>query len=212
MIANVNGQEGLISHSKRLGMALAVAAAAMGASSAWADPEMKSAPLGVYVGLAGGFAPSHRVCEGNSSDACDRLSFGHKIFGGYNVTNDVSLEVAYLYFNGVNRDYTNAENATRSRERVSDRALTLGMDWHVQLINDVTNHIRFGLARNQRIQQNYLRTGGVQTENVYKTSTFLGAGLAYALNDFVHFEASFDYIFNNRASRHLLSLGVVGEF
>lgn len=168
--------------------------------------------MGVYVGVAGGFAPTHRVCEGNSTDACDRLSFGHKFFGGYNVTNDVSVEIAYLYFNGVNRDYTNSENATRSRERISARAITYGLDWHVPLINDVTNHIRFGVARTQKTQQNFLRTGGIQTDNSYKTAPFLGAGLAYALNDFVHFEASFDYIFNSSDSRHLLSLGVVGEF
>ena len=209
MIANVQSPA---SHFKRVGLVLAMASGVLGATSAWADPEFKSSPWGVYAGVAGGFAPSHRVCEGVDKTTCDRLPFAHKFFAGYEVTNDVALEVAHLYFNGVNRNYTNAQNATVSLERQSAKALEFGMDWHIQLLNDVTNHIRLGIARKVEMTHTYFRTGQESNSDVYKTVPYLGAGLSYALNDLVHFDMAFDYIFNASESRHLLSLGVTAGF
>jgi hypothetical protein len=209
MIANVQSPA---SKFKRVGLVLAMASGVLGATSAWADPEYKSPPLGVYVGIAGGFAPSHRTCEGVNKETCDRLTFGHKIFVGYEVTNDVALEVSHLYFNGVNRNYEAAQNATVSLERQSTKALAFGMDWHIQLLHDVTNHIRVGVARKVEMTQTTFRSGVVSNAEVYKTVPYIGAGLSYALNDLVHFDMAFDYIFNAHDSRHLLSTGVTVGF
>jgi hypothetical protein len=195
--------------------AVAVAASALfGASQAWADPEIQSAPLGVYVGVAGGFAPSHRVCEGNSPDACDRLTFGNKLTAGWHAYNDVAIEVNYLYFNGVNRDFgTNPSNPTApSRQRVSARALTAGIDWHVALLHDITNHIRVGAARYQKTTQSALSNGTSVNSDVYKTVPYLGAGLSYTVNDYFRIESAFDYLFAGHDSRHLLSIGAYADF
>lgn len=202
----------LAATAKHLGASLVAASALLAASQAWADPVMQSAPLGVYVGVSGGFAPSHRACQGNSPDYCDRLTFGNKFTAGWHAYNDVALEVNYLYFNGVNRDYDNAQNATVSRDRVKARAVTLGVDWHVELLHDITNHIRVGVARNIKTTESSLRAGGSLSADEYKTVPYLGAGLSFAVNDYVRLEAAFDYLFVGTDSRHLLSLGAYADF
>ncbi len=210
MIANTHS---LPSKAKRMGTTLAVASTLFGASQVWADPEIKSAPLGVYVGVAGGFAPSHRICEGNSTDYCDHLTYGSKMFAGWNMYNDVALEVSYLYFNGVNRVYdTVAENRTVGSDRVRTRAATLGFDWHIDLLHGLGTHLRAGVARNETLTDIVYRTG-VQAQSVeYKTVPFVGAGLSISVNDYFRLESAFDYIFAGHDSRHLLSIGAVGEF
>lgn len=210
MIANTHR---LASKAKHLGTTLVAVAALSGATQAWAEPEIQSAPLGVYVGVSGGFAPSNRVCQGNPPESCDRLTFAHKISAGWHAYNDVALEVNYLYFNGVNRDYNVVNSASSvSRDRVSARAMTFGIDWHVDLLNDVTNHIRVGVARNLKTTQRYFGNGSTQQSNDYKTVPYLGAGLSFAVNDYFRVESAFDYIFAGQDSRHLLSLGAYADF
>ncbi|MGC4061668.1 MAG: outer membrane beta-barrel protein [Aquabacterium sp.] len=208
MIANVQSPA---SKFKRAGLVLAMASGVLGATSAWADPEYKEPTMGVYVGVGGGLVPNHRVCQGVDKDTCDRVGFGHKFYAGYSATNDVALEVTYLYFNGVNRNYTVAQNAAVSLERQNAKALAFGMDWHIQLLNDITNHIRFGVARKVETTYTYMRNGTSNTYEEYKTVPYLGAGLSYSLNDLVQFNMGFDYIFNAGNSRTLLSLGVTSE-
>jgi opacity protein-like surface antigen len=65
-----------------------------------------------------------------------------------------------------------------------------------------------GVARKQESTHTYFRSGADAVSVEYKTVPYLGAGLSYALNDQVHFDMAFDYIFNAGNSRHLLSLGV----
>jgi hypothetical protein len=191
---------------------LAMASGVLGATSAWADPELRSSPVGVYFGINGGLAPSHRVCGGVADDQCDHLSFGHKFTAGWNAYNDVALEVSYLYFNGIDRNYQTSQNAAVSRERVTDRALMAGIDWHIDLLNYVTNHIRVGIARTERVTQRAYRSGVNQVSEDYKNAPYIGAGFSYPLNDFVQFNMGFDYIFNNESSRHLLSFGAAASF
>jgi hypothetical protein len=209
MIANVQSPA---SKFKRAGLVLAMASGVLGATSAWADPELRSSPVGLYFSINGGLAPSHRVCNGLANDQCDHVSFAHKFTAGWNAYNDVALEVSYLYFNGIDRNYQTSQNAVASRERVTDRALMAGIDWHIELLNYVTNHIRVGIARAERATTTSYRAGGSAVSEDYKTVPYLGAGFSYPLNDFVQFNMGFDYIFNNEASRHILSLGATASF
>ncbi|MEY4766434.1 MAG: hypothetical protein RI907_3107 [Pseudomonadota bacterium] len=182
------------------------------AGAAQAEPELRSAPFGVTVGIGGGFAPTHRTCAGANKEGCDRLSFGHKVWLGYNVTNDVDIVVSNMYFNGVNRDWSVERNALNARERVSSQAYTAGIDWHIDLLHSVTNHLRTGMARLETRQTNYLRAGGTEFVRDIKLRPYVGAGLELHVNEYLSLEASFDYIFASSKSRHLLFIGAVGSF
>ena len=200
---------------RRLAVALAVPACAVLAPSAHAqqaEPELRSAPIGVSVGIGAGFAPAHRACAGASTDSCDRISFGNKVWVGYDITNDVTAQVSYLYFNGVNRDFTNADNATVARTRVQSRAWAVGFDWHIDLLHTVTNHLRAGVGRMETRYDNILRAGGSSQVNDFKIAPYVGAGLSMPLNEYVSFDASFDYFFAGSQSRHLLYIGTSGRF
>ncbi len=182
------------------------------ASVAHADPEIRSAPLGMSFGIGGGFAPAHRTCAGANKEGCDRLSFGHKVYAGYDVTNDVTAQVSYLYFNGVNRDWDNARNPVNARERVASRAWGVGIDWHIELLHSVTNHLRAGWGRMQTRQTNFLRTGGTEEVNRIEEAPYVGAGLAVAGNEYFSIVASFDSCFARSRSRHLLYIGANTQF
>jgi opacity protein-like surface antigen len=205
--------EGLLNSSARKVAALfAVPAVLALATVAHADPEIRSAPLGVSFGIGGGFAPAHRTCAGANKEGCDRLSFGHKVYAGYDVTNDVTAQVSYLYFNGVNRDWDNARNPVNARERVASRAWGVGIDWHIELLHSVTNHLRAGWGRMQTRQTNFLRTGGTEEINRIEEAPYVGAGLALAVNEYFSVDASFDYYFASSRSRHLLYIGANTQF
>ncbi len=179
---------------------------------AHADPEMRMKPLGVSVGIGGGFAPSHRTCGGANKEGCDRLSFGHKAWLGYDVTNDVTFQASVFYFNGVNRDWDVSRNALNARERVSSQAYAGGIDWHIDLLHGITNHIRVGAAKLATNQTNYLRTGGTEFVKRSALVPYLGAGLSLAVDEYLSLEASFDYFFDSKYSRHLLYIGAQARF
>ncbi len=200
--------EGLLNSSARKALAVfAVPALLLAAPVAHADPELRDAPLGISVGIGGGLAPGHRACGGANPKGCDRLSFGHKVYVGYDVTNDVTAQVSYLYFNGLNRDWENSQNATNSRERITSRAWGVGIDWHIDLLHTVTNHLRVGVGRMETRQHNYLRAGGESDVKSYKIAPYVGAGLSLPLNEFFSMDASFDYYFAGSQSRHLFYIG-----
>jgi hypothetical protein len=206
--------EGLLNSSARKAVAVfAVPALLLAATVAHADDmEVRSAPLGVSVGIGGGLAPAHRACAGANPNGCDRLSFGHKVYVGYDITNDVTAQVSYLYFNGVNRDWDNSQNATVGRERITSRAWGVGFDWHIELLHTVTNHLRAGVGRMETRQNNFLRNGTETETASFKVAPFVGAGLGIPLNEYFSVDASFDYFFAGSQSRHLLYIGANASY
>lgn len=187
-------------------------AALTGSGAAWAEPEMRLRHIGLYGGVAGGFSASQRDCQGASKDACERASYGHKLFAGYKMTPGLAAEVNYFYFNGVNTDYTTQQNASTARVRESARAMTLGINWSVELINGFTNHIKVGMARSKKMLTSTPYTGADVKQTVYSTAPYLGAGISYSMSDSVKFDTGFDYIIDGHDSRYLFSVGVSGEF
>jgi hypothetical protein len=165
-----------------------------------------------YAGVAGGFLASQRQCNGAKEGACDRVSYGHKIFGGWNVTPNVAAEINYFYFGGVNTIYDQAQNATVATDRQSGQAYTLGINWNVEILAGLTNHIRLGLARNKTVNDLTLQGGGTQHVSDYNTAPYLGLGLSLPFNSYVRMTTGYDYIIDGHLSRHLFSVGVTGEY
>lgn len=209
MISNIQGS--FQSGARKAALVFALPAL-FATGVAQAEPEMRMKPLGVTVGIGGGFAPSQRACGGADSEGCDRLSFGHKAWVGFDVTNDVTFVASTLYFNGVNRDWTNAQNPLNSRERVSSQAYIGAIDWHIDLLHGITNHIRIGAAKLNTMQTNFLRAGGTEYESRKELVPYLGAGLSLGINEYLSLEASFDYLFASSRSRHLLFIGASARF
>ncbi|MDE2400057.1 MAG: outer membrane beta-barrel protein [Burkholderiales bacterium] len=191
---------------KRLSLAALAACGVLASSVAMAEG------FSGYAGIAGGFAPSQRQCHGATEGACDRLGFGSKLFGGWNVTPNVAAEINYFYFGGINTDYDIAQNATTSRVRESARAVTLGLNWSIELFSFATNNIRLGLARTQNNKELTNRVGAATMERDYATAPYLGLGLSMQLNRNVRVLSGYDYIIDGHDSRHLFSVGVQGEF
>lgn len=171
---------------------------------------MRSSPLGVSIGVGGGLSPTHRLCAGTNKDNCDNPSFGEKLWVGYDVSNDVTAQVSYLYFNGVTR-YKDAGDSHIS-ERVTSSAWAAGIDWHIELLHTVTNHLRVGMARLKTEQVNVLSSGGESSETGFKTVPYVGAGLSMPVTDYFSIDASFDYLFASAQSRHLLYIGASANF
>jgi hypothetical protein len=165
-----------------------------------------------YAGVAGGFSASQRECHGAPEDACDRVAFGHKIFGGWNVTPNVAAEINYFYFGGVNTIYEAARDPKVAKVRESARAMTLGINWSVEIFQIATNNIRVGLARTNKLQDVTLQAGGSQHLSEYATAPYLGLGLSMGMNQNVRLSMGYDYIIDGHDSRHLFSIGIAGEY
>lgn len=192
---------------------LRLLAAALAVTSAPAiAQEALSPPWGVYGGVAGGFAPSQRQCHGASREACERLTFGSKIFAGYQLTPGLAAEINYFYFNGIETGYTTAYSADIGKVRESGRAYTLGINWSVELLHSITNHIKVGLARSSKMQTFSPRSGSEYSTKDIKTVPYLGAGLSYSLTNNLKFDSGFDYLIDGHDSRYLFSLGLSVEY
>ncbi len=231
MIANTHS---LASKAKHLGTTLVAATALMGATQAWADPEIQSAPLGVYVGGAAGFGVNSRDCEqfpNTPGGYCERLAVSGKLFGGYRMTPGLAAEVNYFYFGGVNRGAALQSNAYVAGDvdfaqvRDSARALTLGINWEIELFSVITNHVRLGVAwvhSDTRGVVNTITTSSPTakaTASVNKDSSdfgiapYVGVGLSLPLNDYLRFQTGYDLLLKKGSKTlQLFSVGASADF
>jgi hypothetical protein len=206
MIANVQSPA---SKFKRVGLVLAMASGVLGATSAWADPEIQSPPLGIYGGATLGVGASQWHC----GTTCDRASFSGKLFGGKRLTPGLAAEINYMVFGGLNRanDTANAAATHIDSERQKFRAATVGINWEVELLQDFTNHIRLGWAFTKRVSD--ISYAGVTTRvKDYGGAPYIGAGLSFRLTEAIRLVNGFDYIVDGHDSFYLFSVGASAEF
>lgn len=172
--------------------------------------------LSGYAGGTFGIAPSQRQCFGAS--VCDRAAVGGKLFGGWNVTPNVAAEINYFYFSGVNTAFSTAESTANGNGiaavRENARAMTLGINWSIELFQTFTNNIRLGVARTQLNKEITSTTGTVSHVRTYSNSIapYLGLGLSMQINPNLRIVNGYDFIIQGHDSHHLLSVGVQGEF
>lgn len=195
------------SFKKRLSLAIVAASSVLAGSSVMA--EGFSGYLGTNIGLS----PSSQACNTSS---CDRVSGGAKLFGGWNVTPNVAAEVNFFYFGrvrGTNYSLGNAVDTSKEAE-----AVTVGINWNIEMLRQLTNHVRLGLARTRHTTYTYNTTNFVTSaetkSEVITTRPYIGLGLSIPFNQYLRFNTGYDFIWENKhdQSHHLLSAGIVGEF
>jgi hypothetical protein len=193
---------------------LRLLAAALAVSSALpaVAQEALSSPWGVYGGATFGVGASQRECS--QTTVCERAVFSGKVFGGKRLTPGLAAEINYLFFGG----YNSANDSARQAETgiVSDRqkfrALTVGINWEVELINGFTNSLRIGMAFTRRADELTYTNGTFKQVNDYSRAPYLGAGISYQLFGNLRAVSSFDYIIDGHESHYLFSVGAASEF
>lgn len=172
--------------------------------------ERQSSPWGVYGGATFGVGAAQWEC----GTTCDRAVFSGKIFGGKRLTPGLAAEVNYMFFGGLDsaNDQTRAAATGVAAVRQKARAVTLGINWEVELINDFVNQLRIGVART-RFDQEVAYAGGAQERKmVYGTAPYVGAGIGYQVMRDVKLLSNFDYIIKGHESYYLFSIGAAAEF
>ncbi len=189
---------------KRLSLAAAVVSSVLAGSVAQASP------FSAYAGATIGLAPNAQNCYGQST--CDRVSGGGKAYAGWNVTPNVAAEINYFYFGANNGALPDPDN---TKVRNSARALSLGMNWNIEMFETMTSNIRLGVART-RNRSDFINVKGVASSDTDDTTgVYFGLGLTIPFNSNLRFVTGYDFISVSGAgnrSRHLLGGGLQAEF
>ncbi len=192
-------------------LSMLVAASSLVSLSAMAQVR-ESSPLGIYGGGTFGIG----VAQWPSSDSTisDRAVFSGKFFGGKRLTPGLAAEINYLFFGGLDRANDSAMMAATNVAslRQKERAVTLNINWEVELINDFTNQLRFGWARTRKDQLITYANGSTERKISYDGAPYLGAGIAFQATREVKMLSNFDYIVNGHESYYLFSIGASAEF
>ncbi len=169
-----------------------------------------SSPMGVYGGGAFGIGAHQWDC----GSECDRAAFSGKVFGGKRLTPGLAAEINYFVFGTVesNNDPARTASTGLATERRDVRAVTFGINWEVELLHGITNHLRVGVARKRTDREITLASGARADERSYGTAPYVGASLSYQPVRDVRLLAGFDYIIDGRGSNYLFSVGASGEF
>lgn len=186
-----------------------VAALSLVSLSAMAQ-ERQSSPEGIYLGGTFGIGAAQWEC----GTSCNRTTFSGKFFGGKRLTPGLAAEVNYMMFGGLDRanDTATAAATGVSAVRQKMRALTLGINWEVELLNDFTNQLRVGWAFTRRAQNIAYANGNTDRVNDYGSAPYLGAGLAFNVTREFKMLSNFDYIVKGHESYYLFSIGGALEF
>jgi hypothetical protein len=180
------------------------------ASSAALAQQRLSSPWGIYGGAAFGVG----VAEWSSGTTTDRATFSGKLFGGYRMTPGLAAEVNYIWFGGLDR----ANDASKAAEtgvlltRQKARALTLGVNWEVELLNGFHNQLRAGWAITRKDQKLTLADSSTDRKISYDSSPYVGAGISYDLMNHLRLASGIDWVVNGHDSYYLFSVGASSDF
>ncbi|WP_290658739.1 outer membrane beta-barrel protein [Aquabacterium sp.] len=189
---------------KRLSLAAAVASSVLAGSVA------QAAPFSAYAGATVGLSPTGQRCP-DYFPRCERVAAGAKMFGGWNVTPNVAAEVNYFYFGRTTSEPLLDKRSTD----ISAKAISLGINWNIEMFEVATSNIRLGVARVQSKTDTTSAVGVLSHDSDYTTSPYIGLGLSFPFNRHLRMVTGYDFIpvsgAGNR-NRHMLSGGFQGEF
>lgn len=182
----------------------------VGASAQAQELQPARAPLGIYGGGIFGIGVTNGLC----SAPCSNNTYAGKIFGGKRLTPGLAAEVNYLMFGESERvnDQTQVNAGAAAKEKIRARALTVGINWEVELINDFTNQIRVGWAFVKQ-KKRMLSETNVETQNDRRLNApYLGAGIAYRLTRDIKIISSADFVIDGHEGMYLFGVGAMAEF
>lgn len=171
-------------------------------------------PVSPQWGVYGGGTAGIGVTNGLCTAPCSNNTFAGKIFGGKRLTPGLAAEVNLLMFGETERvnDQAHINAGGTAKETVRSRALTLGINWEVELIQDFTNQIRVGWAFvNQK--KRMLSGNNVETRADRRLNApYLGAGIAFRLTRDIKLLSAADFVIDGHEGMYLFSIGASAEF
>lgn len=193
-----------------IAVAMPLALALIGSSVSAQTLTPQSRTLGIYAGINAGVG----VYEWDCGTSCGRTAFSGKLFGGKRLTPGLAAEVNYMFFGRVDNANEPGLAATTNiaAEERKASAITLGINWEVELLHDVTNHLRIGVARVKREQDITRPSGAFESVSSYRTAPHVGAGLSLQVVRDLRINTNFDYIVDGENSLYLFSVGGSMEF
>ncbi len=138
-----------------------------------------------YVGGSLGLTQHDANCGGWSS--CDKSDTGLKIYGGYKLSKEWALELAYTDFGSVSLRSSPASGS------YSATALSAGGAFFLPFTPKLTGIARFGLAS---VDADYSASAGPFGSSASESSIepYVGLGIAYTLTPKLSVTGSFDYM------------------
>ncbi|MDO9887842.1 porin OmpA [Glaesserella parasuis] len=183
-------------------IALAVSGLAV-ASVANAAPQADS----FYVGAKAGWATFHndinqlnskykndaRYATSANGYVINRNSVTYGVFGGYQIIDNLAVELGYDYFGRVRG---NKQEFRAFKHSAHGTHLSLKPSYEVLNGLDVYGKVGAALVRND--YKRYSQTAGVQTQKAHnlKTSLVLGAGVEYAILPELAFRVEYQWLSN----------------
>jgi OOP family OmpA-OmpF porin len=169
---------------KKTLVALAVAGFA---ATSFAAPEANS----VYVGAKAGWASFHDGI--NQLDAKNRAGneFGinknsvtYGVFGGYQILNNVAVELGYDYYGRVRGKNTFAgDDKAKTAFKHTAHGANLALKGNYEVISGLDTYAKVGVAlvnNKYYVQKDVVKANRVK-DNRFQTSLLLGAGVEYAI-------------------------------
>jgi opacity protein-like surface antigen len=200
--------------ASRLSTAFASTAAALLMTLGAAAQAQELTPARAQFGIYGGGTFGLGVTNGLCSAPCSNNTYAGKIFGGKRLTPGLAAEVNYLMFGESERvnDQARIDAGSAAKEQVRARALTVGINWEVELIQDFTNQIRVGWAFVKQ-KKRYLSETNVQTSETRRLNApYIGAGIAFRLTRDIKLMSSADFVVNGHEGMYLFGVGASAEF
>ncbi|MBH1987879.1 MAG: outer membrane beta-barrel protein [Burkholderiales bacterium] len=198
----------------RLSLPLVSAASALlmmvGVSAHSQELKPEGAQAGVYVGGTAGIGVTNGLC----SAPCGNNTFAGKIFGGKRLTPGLAAEVGYIMFGETERvnDQARVSAGAIAQEKVRSRAITVGINWEVDLIQDFTNQIRVGWAFTSQKKRLLSGTNVESKDDRRLNSPYVGAGIAFRLTRDIKILSSADFVIHGHESMYLFGVGASAEF
>lgn len=134
-----------------------------------------------YAGAVAGLAKANFDCRASS---CDDSSTGVKVYGGYEVNPNISVEVGYINFGKVKL------KGSASTSEVKGSAFVVTSAFRFPIAAQVTGVGRLGLAR---VKAKYSSDmPGVESDSTSATKLYAGMGLEYAIAKNIKLVGAFD--------------------
>lgn len=136
-----------------------------------------------YAGAVAGLTKANMDCHGNT---CDDSNTGVKVYGGWEVNPNISVEVGYIHFGKAKIEY---KNSTATAD-IKTSAFVVTGAFRFPIAAQVTGVGRLGLAR---VKAKYTSdVPGVESDSTSATKLYTGLGLEYAIAKTIKLVGAFD--------------------
>ncbi|QIM62214.1 hypothetical protein A1D29_02245 [Pasteurellaceae bacterium Orientalotternb1] len=127
------------------------------------------------------YANDSRYATSPTAYGINRNSVTYGVFGGYQIIDNLAVELGYDYFGRVRGNDKNAAGKEYRAFKHSAHGTHLSLKPSYEIVSGLDVFGRVGAALIRNDYKNYLENGKVDKSHTTRTSLVLGAGLEYAI-------------------------------